>query len=155
MSCNFAFCNELLNSIPENYSQAIIGGAVGAFLTALGILAVIFGIALYAYHAWAWMVIAKKMKYKNPWLAWIPLAGSAMRLQLGKFHWAWIFLILIPIAGWFALIILLTISLWRIFEKRKYPGWLALSFSLIFIPRIEIGMIIYLIIIGIIAWKKK
>jgi|TARA_Y100000310_G_scaffold256634_1_gene264470 hypothetical protein len=34
----------------------------------------------------------------------IPFANSAMRLQLGKkFHWAWVFLYLIPIIGWIAI----------------------------------------------------
>lgn len=102
------------------------------------------------------MKIAKRMKHKYPWLAWIPFAGSAMRLQLGKFHWAWIFLVLIPVAGWIALITLLTISIWRIFENQKYSGWMSLSFPAMVVPRISgIGTIAYLIMIGFVAWKKK
>jgi hypothetical protein len=150
------FCEEYIATLPAGYQEALVGGFTGAVLATLGILAVLFGIALYVYHALAWMKIAKRMKHKYPWLAWIPFAASAMRLQLGKFHWAWIFLVLIPIVGWVALIVLLSISIWRIFEKQKYPGWISLSFPAMFVPRISgIGTIAYMIIIGFVAWKKK
>ena len=120
-------------------------------LLAFGILfAITLLAALYIYHALAWQTIAKKSKHKNPWLAWIPFASSAMRLQLGGFHWAWIFLILIPILGWVALFILLIISHWRIFEARKYPGWFSLAQI---VPKI--GTPLYFVVIGFVAWKEK
>ena len=105
---------------------------------------------IYIYTAFSWMTIAKKLKYKTPWLAWIPFANIAMMLELGGFNWAWIFLILIPFAGWIAIGILLIIATWKIFEKRKYPGWFSLS---IIIP--WIGAVLYLIAIGVVAWKDK
>lgn len=139
-----------------DYSNAVFGGAVLAALAAFLIIALIVLLAFYIYHSLAWMRIAKRMNFKNAWLAWIPFAGSAMRLHLGRFHWAWIFLIFLPIVGWIALIILLTIAKWRIFEKRHYPGWLAISFPVMFIPGISwIGFIAYFIIIGVVAWGKK
>ncbi len=135
-------------------AQTFTGGFIGGFsgiLIALGILVgILFSVAFYVYHALAWMTIATKLKHKKPWLAWIPLASSAMRLQLGKFHWAWIFLALVPLLGWIALGILLIIAHWRIFEKRKYPGWFSLSQI---IP--EIGTVLYAIIIGLVAWKDR
>jgi hypothetical protein len=132
-------------------SQAASGGFVGGTILALGIaVAIIIGLALYIYTALAWMTIAKKLKHKYPWLAWIPFANVCLMLQLGGFHWAWIFLFLIPILGWLALLILVIIATWRIFEKRKYPGWFSLS---IIIP--EIGGILYMIAIGFVAWKDK
>jgi len=73
-----------------------------------------------------------------------------MILQIGKFHWAWIFLILIPILGWIALLVLLIIAQWRIFERRKYPGWFSLSTV---IP--QIGGVLYLIVIGLVAWQDR
>ena len=73
-----------------------------------------------------------------------------MVLELGSFHWAWIFLVLIPILGWIALMVLLIIATWRIFEKRKYPGWYSLS---MIIPKV--GGILYLIAIGFVAWKNQ
>ena len=100
------------------------------------------------------MTIAKKKKYKYPWLAWIPFANLAMILQLGLFHWAWIFLLLIPVIGWLAIYVLLIIATWRIFESLKYPGWLAL-FQLIDVVLSGVGTIVYLVIIGVVAWRKK
>jgi hypothetical protein len=120
-------------------------------LLILGIvLAVIFGIGIYVYFALAWQTIAKQLKHKKAWIAWIPIANIALMLQLGGFNWGWVFLILIPILGWIALFILLIIATWRIFEKRKYPGWLSLSMIL---PKV--GGILYLIAIGFVAWGKK
>lgn len=143
--------NEYLNLTSE-WQKAMMGGAIGA-LIAIGILFILFVVfALYIYHSLAWMKIAKKMKYKRAWLAWIPFGSSAMRLQLGKFHWAWVFLWIFPPA----VIVLLTIAMWRIFERLRYPGWLALSFPVMFIPGIAwIGGIAYLVNIGIVAWRKK
>ena len=89
------------------------------------------------------------MKYKNLWLAFIPIANLSMILSFGRFHWAFVFLILIPIFGWIALFVLLVIAHWRIFEKRKYPGWFSLS---LIIPEIE--FILYLISIGFLALGK-
>ncbi len=73
-----------------------------------------------------------------------------MILQLGGFHWAWVFLVLIPIAGWLALLALIIIATWKIFERKKYPGWFSLSMIL---P--HVGGILYLVAIGFVAWKKK
>ncbi|MEK6844304.1 MAG: hypothetical protein AABX83_02655 [Nanoarchaeota archaeon] len=144
-----AFTN--LSSYPQEFFMGgFVGGFVGA-LIAIGILfAVTVLIGFYVYFALAWQTIAKKMKYRRSWLAWIPVANIAMMLSLGGFHWAWIFLILIPILGWIALFVLLIISTWRIFEKRKYPGWFSLS---MLIPKV--GTILYLVAIGFVAWKDK
>ena len=125
---------------------SFLGGIAGVFI-ALGVLIILaLIVGLYVYHSLAWYTIARKLKHKNPWLAWIPFANSAMRLQLGGFHWAWVFLypLVIPV------LILLIISHWRIFEKRKYPGWFGLA------PLVpQIGGIIHLIIIGFVAWKDR
>ena len=139
----------------SNWNNPVFAGMVGSLIVIGIVFAIIVISALYVYHSLAWVAIARKMKYKKAWLAWIPFAGSSMRLQLGKFHWAWIFLILIPIAGWIALGVLLTISSWRIFEKLGHPGWLSLSIPLMFIPFVSwIGFIAYFVTIGIVAWKK-
>ena len=134
----------------EFLSEFLLGGVIGAVVV-LGIIFIVLLIAaIYIYHALAWIEISKKFKYKKSWLAWIPFANLSMILQLGEFHWAWIFLILIPFVGWIALFVLLVISLWRIFEKRKYPGWFSLS---LVIPKV--GGILYLVAIGFVAWKNK
>ena len=132
------------------FNDSFIKWAIFGGLIALGVFLVILAIGIYIYFAFAWMKIAKKLKYKNPWFAWIPVLNIAMILQLGGFHWAWTFLILIPLFGWIALFVLVIIATWRIFEKRKYPGWFSLS---LIIPKV--GFILYLIAIGFVAWQDK
>lgn len=127
-----------------------LGGAL-ATIIALGILiALLLLAAVYIYFALAYKSIAEKLKFKKSWIAWIPVANWAMLLQLGGFHWAWIFLLLIPILGWIAVFILLIIAHWRIFEKLKHPGWFSLS---LIIPKV--GFILYAVVVGIVAWQKK
>ncbi len=145
MACeNFTEC---VNSL--GLSEAFTGGLIGAIIAIGVVIAVLFSIAVYIYLALGWMTIAKKRKHKYPWLAWIPFANVAMWLQLGGFHWAWIFLTLVPILGWIALFVLFIISNWKVFEELKYPGWYSLS---LIIPKV--GGILYMVAIGFIAWSK-
>lgn len=142
------------------FRDAVMSGAFGpgfwAFLAAMLVFMIIIFIAFYIYMALAWYSIAKKMKYKHPWLAWIPFANVAMILQLGDFSWGWVFLSLIPVLGWIAILVLSIIATWRIFEKRKYPGWLALSTALVWLPAVGIlCLVTYMVVIGMLAWKKK
>ena len=142
--------NNLLNGVGSDVLNIFSGGAIASLIVVGIFLAVILSLAFYVYFALAWMTIAKKMKYKHPWLAWIPIVNAAMILQLGGFHWAWIFLVLVPVLGWIAFFVMFVIATWRIFEKRKYPGWYSLS---LIIPKV--GGILYLIAIGFVAWAKK
>ena len=130
--------------------EMLVGGVLGGLFVTSVFIAILLVLAFYVYQAITWQRIGRNQKYKYPWLAWIPFANVSMVLEMGGFHWAWIFLILIPILGWIALFVLWIISLWRIFEKSNYPGWLGLAQI---IPKI--GSILYLIIIGLVAWKKK
>jgi len=135
----------------ETLSTALGGGLIGGAILGLGIAIIaLLIIALYVYFAFAWMTIADKLKYKKSWLAWIPIANFAMILQLGGFHWAWIFLLLVPFLGIIAVAVLMIIATWKVFEKRKYPGWFSLS---VIIP--QVGSILYLVAIGFVAWKDK
>ena len=133
-----------------SFANGFYGGLFGAIVALSILAAIIIFAAVYAYLALAWQAIATKFKYKNSWLAWIPFANLAMILQLGGFHWAWIFLLLIPVLGWIAVFVLLVIATWHIFEARRYPGWYSLSMV---IPKV--GAILYLIAIGFVAWKDK
>jgi hypothetical protein len=138
--------------IAEN--PLIVGFVEKLLIMGLLILLGVF-LLVWIYHAIVWMKIAEKRKHKYPWLAWIPFANISLMLELGGFHWAWVFLILVPIAGWIALLVLITIAVWNVFEKAKYPGWLALGYILTMIPFVAVGAgIAYLIIIGFVAWKK-
>jgi hypothetical protein len=125
---------------------------IGAMIAFVVVLAV----GLWIYTSFAYMEIAKKLKYKHPVLAWIPFAREAMLLQMGGFSWAWIFLALVPILGWIALAVLYYISLWRIFEKRKYSGWLALVGLAGMLPYLAVfASVAHFIILGFVAWQDK
>lgn len=148
--------------------QDIFGLGVGPELMGLFVGVLIFFIvlfiAIYIYVAFAYMKVAKKMRHPKPWLAWIPFANIAMWFQMGGFDWKLVFLMVLPffispIAGIsFAAIpymVFLIISHWRVFEKLGYAPWLSLSVALWIIPYVNIiGYVSYLIIIGIVAWKK-
>jgi hypothetical protein len=137
----------------NNWEEVFAGGFLGGLLV-LGIfLFILLMLAVYVYFAFSWYTIAKKRKHKKPWLAWIPFANISLWFQMGGFHWAWIFLLLIPVAGWIAVLVLFIISNWRVFEKLKYPGWLSLSL-LLDIFKGGIGIIAYGVVVGIVAWKK-
>ena len=142
---DFYLVNDSIN-MPKEF---FVGSFLGLFTVGMIIFAILFIIALYIYHALAWYDIAKKQKHKSPWLAWIPFANFAMIFELGGIHWAWIFLILIPVLGWIAVLVLGIIAMWRIFEKEKYLGWFSLS---LIIPKV--GGLLYLIAIGFVAWGK-
>lgn len=142
--------NQLLNGLGSDFWNAFSAGAFATLLVVGILVVIVLSLIVYIYFALAWMKIAKKMKYKHPWLAWIPFANIAMILELGEFAWGWIFLLLVPVLGWLAVFVLFIIATWRIFEKRKYPGWFSLS---LIVPKL--GGILYLIAIGFVAWKKK
>lgn len=145
---------QAFNQSYEQMAQYMLGGAAFGALLAIGIIFVVLLIAaIYVYSSWALYTIGKKLKYKRSWLAWIPIVNIAMILQLGGFHWAWIFLIFlgaIPLVGWIPLTVLLILASWKMFEKRKYPGWFSLS---LIIP--AVGGILFLIALGFVAWKDK
>ena len=140
--------------ISEMSNLSFGGGFITGMIISMIVITLILLIACYIYRSIAWMKIAKNSKYKYPWLAWIPFANGAMRLQLGGFHWALIFLWLIPILGWIALWVLLIISHWRIFERFGYYGALSLI-QLADIVFKGVGTLGYLIVIGFVAWKPK
>jgi NADH:ubiquinone oxidoreductase subunit 6 (subunit J) len=159
-----------------NFGFGEMAGMAGLFGAAFAIvltILIIIGAALYIYQALAWQSIARKLKYKNPWLAWIPVANFFLLPILAKKKWTWGLIILlpfallpfmfIPIVGiilyWLAImfIILMTVVwTWDIYEKRKYPGWLSLAPALLFIPIINIiALIAHFVIIGFIAWSDR
>lgn len=104
-------------------------------------------IAIYAVIALALQTIAKREGHKNSWMAWIPIANIALILQLGGYHWALIFLGLIPVLGWIALLVFEIKALYKIFETEGYPGILAIVSAFI--------SPLLIIMLAIIAWKKK
>ncbi len=143
-------------AITETIQAAIAGTTLGAFIAGAIIIGFLIFAGLWIYTSFAWMTIARKLKYKYPWLAWIPFARTAMRLELGNFHWALVFLMLIPVLGWLAVGILMIVATWRIYENRKYPGWLALIPLAAAIPVVGgLAGLATLIIVGFVAWKDR
>ena len=121
------------------------------------LIVLIFLIAGYIYSSMSWQKIAGWYKdYNYSWLAWIPFGRSAMILHLADIGWGWIFLVLIPVLGWIALWILMTISMWKIFDTQGYRGWLSFAyfFRNILDRTLAIGTIFYFVVIGIVAWGK-
>jgi len=146
-----AFMNGTGPETWREFTNTALGAGFTGALLALGLAFILLLVLVfYIYTSLAWYTIGKKLKYKNSWLAWIPVVRWAMILDLGGFHWAWVFLVLIPIFGWIALFVLLIIATWRIYEKRKYPGWFSLA---MIIPKL--GGILYLITIGFVAWDDR
>jgi hypothetical protein len=135
------------------FSPEMLGlGGVMALAGAMLVFALVAGVALYVYYALALSTIAKKLKYANPWLAWIPLANLALLPILAGYAWPWVFMFLVPIAN----IVFAIIWLWKIYEKRKYPGWLALVPLAAVIPFIGLFVgIANLVIIGLVAWADR
>lgn len=123
---------------------ALGGAMIGVF--------VVLGIILYIYGAVVWMTIAKKLNYDKPWIAWIPIVNLFLLPILAKKTWVWGFLLFVPIAN----IIFILVWLWKIYERRNYPGWLALVPLLAFIPLIgAIAGIANLVIMGMVAWVDR
>lgn len=118
----------------------------------LGVLLLFLAIPLYIYWALAYMTIAQKLKYKKPWLAWIPVANLFLLPILAKKEWPWGFLLFVPIVN----TVFMVLWTWRIYERRKYPGWLSLIPILGFVPSLGfLAIIANLIITGFIAWKDR
>jgi hypothetical protein len=124
---------------------------IAVFVGAI-VVAAIVSIALYIYYALVFQTIAKKLNYSKPWLAWIPIANLFLYPILAKKHWAWGFIFLVPIVG----TVFYFIWFWKIFEFRKYPGWLSLIPLLSIIPLLNFLVLPgYLVVLGLVAWKDR
>lgn len=133
----------MLNVMTDPMAIMAVGGMLLAFIILL--LA-----ASYVYFALVLQSLAKKLGYKKTWLAWIPVANLALWPILNKKHWAWVFMFLVPIAN----LVFYLIWSWKIFERRKYPGWLCLIGLLGSLPYIGwLATIATAIIWGFVAWK--
>lgn len=138
---------EVMREGPQNLGTfSNFGFLTTGVIIFLIVLAILAFIGVYVYHALAWQRIAKRLKYKKAWLAWIPIANLFLFPILAGKKWTWGFMFLVPIAN----IVFFMIWYWRIFERRNEPGWPSLF---VLIP--YGGSILYLISIGILAWKKK
>lgn len=120
-----------------------------SLMLGLGIFMIFIGLALYVYGALAMMTIAKKLGYDKPWLAWIPIANMFLLPILAEKEWPWGFILLIPLVN----MVFVIMWTWRIYERRNYPGWLALVPIASFIPLVNfLAFPAQLVILGLVAW---
>lgn len=127
--------------------MALGGIVIGLILVTL--------LVFYVYFALVMMTIAGKLKYDKGWLAWIPLVQFVLFPILAKKKqraWPWVFILLIPIVN----IVFIIMWSWKIFERRKYPGPLALVCLAGVIPFIGwIAGIANAVIWGLVAWYDR
>jgi len=123
-----------------------IAAAFGIATGLLTMFLVIFAIC-YVYCAFALMTIAKKLKTKDAWMAWIPFLNYYYLTRISRVSPLWTLALLgllIPFAGWFMAGVAIWMF-WRIAEMRKLPGWISI---LLIVPLLNF------VILGIIAWYK-
>lgn len=152
----FAATDFTMQQTPATDLTSIAGilAAISAIFMGFMVVALILGILFYLYSSWALYTIAKKLGYKNAWFAWIPILQIVLYPILADKEWPWVFILLVPIAN----IVFTVIWMWKIFEKRKYPGWLMLiPWAGMLIPIIGflITAIAGAVIIGLVAWKDR
>jgi hypothetical protein len=140
------------NAVQNGLEEAIANGTLWAFLAPFLLMIIVLGAVLYVYYALVWMTIAKKLKYNKPWIAWIPIVNIFLLPILAKKNWLWGFIFLVPIVN----IVFFIMWTWKIYELRKYPGWLSLASLLGIIPILSgFAFIANLIIMGLVAWKDN
>lgn len=126
-------------------------GILALFL-GLGLFMLLIWAGLYVYTALAYQSIYRKSGHKKPWMAWIPIVNVIPALELGGFHWAWVFLVVgmfIPVLGVLAslaFLVLWIIAHVRIFRNAGYHPALII---LLFVP------VANLITLGVVAWQKN
>ncbi len=146
--------------LPINGEQGvpfIAESGTGEILVFGGILliALVIGLAVYLYVAFALMTLAKKMKIERPWLAFIPVANLYLMSKMAKMHWWPVILTVGTLFSeiseffTFALTIFAVIWMWKIFEEFKKPGWWAILMPIPFLS------IIYWVLLGMTAWGKS
>lgn len=134
----------LLTSMSGSMGLGPLAAVLGAFF----VVFLIVCLALYIYMAIALMVVANKVKVKNSWLAFIPIANIWLMTQVGGISGWWTLAILlgvIPFVGALAIIALMIYIWWKIAEAIRKPGWWGI---LMIIP------VVNLVIVGVMAWGK-
>ena len=143
----------------EEIFRQMIPGATGGLIAGLVIAAIVIFIisllfitAIYIYTSYAMYTIAKKLKYKKAWLAWIPIANLFLLPILAKWEWGYGFLMLIPVAN----LVFAIIWFWEIYKRRGYNGALAIVKAFYVVPPLIPAVFIAdMIILGIVAFEKK
>ncbi|MFC1663883.1 DUF5684 domain-containing protein [Patescibacteria group bacterium] len=150
------------NFTSENFIQAVSDPNILAVLAVIGffglivgiVIAIVITIGIYIYFALALSTIAKKKGYSKPWLAWIPIANLFLFPILTERKWTWGLLFFIPVIN----VIFLVICLWKILEREGYDSkWSLILLGSLFTNPVYsfVVFVAFLIILGVLAWKKK
>lgn len=133
------------------YGPEMVAGLMAMF----GVLLLV-GLVFYIYFALTMMKTADRLKEKNSWLAWIPIANLVLLARMAKMP-AWPVLLIIgsiiPFIGIIfslAFMVFTVVWTWKVCERRNRDGWWAV---LTVIP--IVGMFWTPIMWGILAWSKK
>jgi hypothetical protein len=117
-----------------------------AFFASIFVFLVIASLVAYVYFAFALMTLAKKMKMKNAWMAWVPIANVYLMSQMAQLPvWTVVAFLLGGILP-FVPTAIMAWYWWKIAELRHKPTWWGI---LMVIPPINF------VIIGILAWGKE
>ena len=104
----------------------------------LGIIPLLFVLALYLFSAYCLLKIAQKTGHgERGWMAWIPIVNVFLMIQIAGKEWWWFLLMLIPFVG----IIFLALIWAGMCRARGKSPWLSL---LIFVPVANLGLVAYL-----------
>ena len=140
----------------ENFTQTISGSVIATSLVILGLVGAIVGIIVflgaYIYFALALSAIAKKRGYARPWLAWIPIVNLFLFPILTGRKWIWGLLFFVPVVN----VIFLVICLWKMLERKGHDG----KWSLVLLGGLSakpscVVLVSFLVVLGVLAWKKK
>ena len=140
----------------ENFIQTtndpILTSLLVAFIFLGLIIGVIVSVGIYVYVGLALSKIAKNMGYGKTWLAWIPVVNLFLFPVLTGRKWVWGLLFFIPIVN----VVFLMICLWKLLEKEGYDGkWSLVSLGFLVTDSGFIAFVSLLVILGVLAWKKK
>ena len=123
---------------------ALIGSLLAFFM-----LALVIGLIVYIYTAFAIMFLAKRTKTKDAWLAWIPFVNIYLLTRIAKKEWWWTLIILfagiMPFIGWIITLAATAYIYYFIAKRRKYPEWTCI---------LSIIPLVNLVYIGFLAWGK-
>jgi len=141
---------QTLEALTSGVITGIATGVIALFIFVF-VIFLLFLIGIYVYYSIVWYTLAKKLKYKSAWIAWLPIANLFLMPILAKKHWALGFLLLIPIVN----IVFSIIWCWDIYKRRKFSGALSLiKAGYVIIPLIPFIFVADFVIMGIIAFEK-
>lgn len=95
------------------------GAAAAAAVAGMGMLQMVFSVAMYLVIAFSLYTIANKKGVENSWFAFIPILNLYLMTQVAGKDWWWMLLMLIPCAN----IVVFIILCMGIAEAAGKPSW--------------------------------